>query len=122
MFELGPKQKTWIAALRSGKYKQGNGKLCSVDFYGNKSYCCLGVANDVLELGVLQSSAYLYRAYTELGLRDYDGSFIKENVRNSNLDGFADSLAALNDSFNYTFEQIADYIEQNPENVFLCSL
>ena len=33
----------WIAALRSGEYKQGNGKLRTED---NK-YCCLGVLSDL---------------------------------------------------------------------------
>lgn len=118
MFELGPKQKTWIAALRSGKYKQGKAKLCTIDADGNKCYCCLGVANDVLELGILQTSAYLYNAYKELGLKDYDGEFININMLHPSRAGFVSSLAELNDSLNYTFEQIADYIEQNPENVF----
>lgn len=31
--------KKWIEALLSGKYKQGQGVLCS-----NEKYCCLGVA------------------------------------------------------------------------------
>lgn len=30
----------WIRALRSGKYRQGRGKLCRV----GERYCCLGVA------------------------------------------------------------------------------
>lgn len=33
----------WIAALRSGKYKQGRGQLRSL----NNNYCCLGVLCDV---------------------------------------------------------------------------
>ena len=33
----------WLAALRSGEYKQGRGKLCSLD----KEYCCLGVLTDL---------------------------------------------------------------------------
>lgn len=34
----------WIAALRSGKYKQGKHTLTMVDFNGNEFDCCLGVA------------------------------------------------------------------------------
>ena len=33
----------WVNALRSGKYEQGRGVLCSLD---NK-YCCLGVLTEV---------------------------------------------------------------------------
>lgn len=33
----------WIAALRSGKYKQGQAALCVEDECGARRYCCLGV-------------------------------------------------------------------------------
>lgn len=36
-------KKRWVEALRSGKYKQGKGKLC-VD----GKFCCLGVLLDVM--------------------------------------------------------------------------
>ena len=36
----------WIAALLSGKYKQGQEVLCSV-YKEEKRYCCLGVGCDV---------------------------------------------------------------------------
>ena len=35
-----------VAALRSGEYKQGAGKLFNLS---NNSYCCLGVLCDVIE-------------------------------------------------------------------------
>lgn len=41
--QLGPKQKRWINALRSGEYKQGRSHLQDV----NGNYCCLGVACEV---------------------------------------------------------------------------
>ena len=34
----------WVAALRSGEWQQGTGRLCSLDADGTKRYCCLGVA------------------------------------------------------------------------------
>src|SRR5579864_8820013 len=37
-------KKMWIAALRSGQYKQGKGALSS-----ESGFCCLGVALDVLD-------------------------------------------------------------------------
>jgi hypothetical protein len=42
----------WLAALRSGKYKQGRGKLKTVD----DEYCCLGVLCELaVEDGVIGS-------------------------------------------------------------------
>lgn len=41
-------KKLWIAALRSKKYKQAKGVLCRVESDGDKSYCCLGVLEDVV--------------------------------------------------------------------------
>lgn len=44
---MDPKlKKTWLKALRSGEYKQGQGVLCK-----KGGFCCLGVAYDVLEDG-----------------------------------------------------------------------
>lgn len=39
-------KKRWIAALRSGKYKQGRKRLCSIK-NGKSKYCCLGVLTDI---------------------------------------------------------------------------
>jgi hypothetical protein len=40
--ELGPKQKEWLAALRSGRYSQVTGSLHTV-----RGFCCLGVWCDL---------------------------------------------------------------------------
>lgn len=39
--------KMWTRALRSGKYKQGRGALCSINNKNQKSFCCLGVLCDL---------------------------------------------------------------------------
>jgi len=39
-------RKQWVDALRSGKYKQGTGRLRDGDMY-----CCLGIACDISGLG-----------------------------------------------------------------------
>ena len=38
----------WVEALRSGKYKQGKGKLRQGDEHDGFSYCCLGVVTDLV--------------------------------------------------------------------------
>ncbi|NBQ68164.1 MAG: hypothetical protein EBU46_04735, partial [Nitrosomonadaceae bacterium] len=37
----------WLNALRSGKYKQGEGSLRQLDNEGKPQYCCLGVLCDL---------------------------------------------------------------------------
>ena len=37
-------KRKWIAALRSGEYKQGKEELCRVNENKVETYCCLGVA------------------------------------------------------------------------------
>ena len=43
--ELNEKAREWVAALRSGKYKQGKGALSTED-----RFCCLGVACEISKL------------------------------------------------------------------------
>ena len=53
--EVKEHQRTFIKALRSGDYKQGDQRLLTVDWEDGepvKKYCCLGVACDVSNLGV----------------------------------------------------------------------
>lgn len=46
--------KKWIAALRSGEFKQGTAVLCDKDH----RYCCLGVAAVVLGAEFVQNEGY----------------------------------------------------------------
>ena len=39
--------KQWVDALKSGIYKQGQGKLHATDIKGECMYCCLGVLCDL---------------------------------------------------------------------------
>jgi hypothetical protein len=91
----------WIAALRSGEYKQGEGELHNPH---RDTYCCLGVAGRIA--GV--SAEDLRR----------DG-FLKKEMSNSipyclvNDNGTVSRLIAMNDSEGKSFSEIADYIESN---------
>ncbi len=130
--ELGPLQREWIEALRSGEFKQTTGCLFRTD--GLKSgevipNCCLGVACIVAEANGMELK------FSESGGRMYVegyGSRLPDEVRyalNFHNDlGWLSSplrigdeqwteLADANDS-GATFAQIADFAEANPEAVF----
>jgi hypothetical protein len=111
--ELGINQKIWVETLKSGKYNQCTERLCSTDYKGNKSYCCLGLAVELFPSLVPINDTNLCGAEFKavLGLRSWNGDFdINGNVELYNL-------AMMNDS-GKTFQQIAEFIEQNPELVF----
>ena len=109
MIELGPIQKQWVAALRSGEYPQGrNFMVC------NGKYCCLGVATKCF--GLDHDRFYLTnKSWESLGLRDSDGAFA-HTLGTKHV-----SLARMNDR-GIPFAEIADYIEQNPGLVFTHSV
>lgn len=109
----------WVAALRSGEYKQGIGRLCSI----NNEFCCLGVLTDLYHkehniswkkpllnsdslFGVNESVSYLSNevlAWSELKERNpivYPGDVM-----------YKDSLAVLNDN-GHSFQEIANLIEE----------
>ena len=124
--ELNANAQKWVDALRSGKYTQTRGALRS-DEGNNPKFCCLGVACDLYAQEVGGSwgpmeqrgyvkftdpednvaSDFLTPAVTKwLGLLWDNGGNVKH------------SLLRLNDSYKYTFAQIADHIESQPEGLF----
>jgi hypothetical protein len=118
---LNENAKKWVAALRSGKYKQGKGKLHDVD----DKYCCLGIACKVaMENGVELNKKYnaddLW--YTYDGKSTYLPSSVLLWLRLRNGRGgcpdYSTDLAAYNDT-GITFNQIADIIEREHEDLFV---
>lgn len=96
-------KKLWVAALRSGKYKQGS--FCLQNKFGD--FCCLGVLADLVEPESWQAGE---RHYTWNGntsqLQDGKGPILLDyNTQYK--------LAEMNDHTKMTFDQIADYIEEN---------
>jgi hypothetical protein len=96
----------WVAALRSGKYRQGSGRLLLED----GSRCCLGVLCDLVPAGrkSLRSSPVAPL------LPDSVVSEVDMNSRHGVLRVSVDtgtSLDWLNDSGEYTFDEIADIIQ-----------
>lgn len=116
--ELGPLQTKWLEELRSGKHKQ-----CTEDLRFRDSYCCLGVAAEFV-LGIKPQRAAPSNHWTfngnsgclaegdweQMGLVGDEGNFAEYRD-----DG--GSLASLNDK-GWTFTEIADFIEANPDLVF----
>ncbi len=108
----------WIAALRSGEYRQGKGVLRR-----NNSFCCLGVLCELarkenIVKGSISIGSDLYRYNDQVylipekvrkwaDLRDDTGERGKRKV----------SLATLNDSSKYSFKRIADVIEKEWETL-----
>ncbi|MFI5404982.1 MAG: hypothetical protein ACHQ1D_00565 [Nitrososphaerales archaeon] len=120
-FKLGPNQKKWIKALRSGKYAQGNGCLYDAEL---NEYCCLGVACEIAGMKKVEKFVDAMGSMTHYGkeysiapkkvvkllkLRYQDGA----PKDSSNFDLLID----LNDDGS-SFEDIACTIEQNPEQYF----
>src|SRR5687767_14975041 len=92
------KKAAWVAALRSGNYRQGRGIL-----HDGAGYCCLGVFGDLQNI-----PTHVLRKWGGVNL-EFDESLqplsaINHAVRNQ--------LAQMNDS-GKTFPEIADYIEEN---------
>ena len=118
--------KQWVAALRSGRYDQTRDALRNIDVDGVTSYCCLGVACEISNMGrwgeydswvdssvksLPGEGAWLSSMIQRrLGLKTVDGSF--------EMDGKMTSLTKLNDGLSKTFAEIADIIEANADQLF----
>lgn len=101
-------KREWIAALRSGEYKQARNTLCTAD----GAMCCLGVLIDISQDGYweLCGDVYLYDGFTsapsyairhEVGLGD--NAMYQLTARNDGVGGQRQQ----------SFRQIANFIEAN---------
>lgn len=125
--KLGKIQKAWVDSLKKHPERQttlilGKGNL------RNYKACCLGEALIVLcrikkkripfkKDGLLCSGKHedaLVGNYEKIGLRSSLGGLLKPVVQKSKN---WVNLSEMNDN-GWTWPQIADYIEKNPENVF----
>lgn len=94
----------WIEELRSGKHRQATNTLKSINMDGEVGYCCLGVFREIVQ-GVPVKAEKDWDIRTGGAQRHYYGMM---NV----IPICTDTLAGMNDNFEKTFEEIADYIEQ----------
>lgn len=130
----------WVAALRSGKYTQGTDYLKTSAVDGSACHCCLGVLCEVLEYPQINGiNQTLFQCGdeefdTELPsfLTSLSGGYTTSIGKLPDMnkwtqkqkEKFADvvkeypwdsphiTLATLNDSGEFTFERLADIIEE----------
>lgn len=109
--------KKWVAALRSGEFKQGSKRLKDDD-----KYCCLGVACVLAKReGVIPDDASWEDECQKpcLSLREQFEA-VKDWLGLQGPEGWMDdlpSLTVINDD-GATFSKIADLIESEPKGLF----
>lgn len=104
-------KKLWVAALRSGDYKQGRSRLRNS--YDNK-FCCLGVLCNLHaqmhpDIAAKQTSSAMYfgeDCYLPKKVKQWAQLFERNPSVNSS------SLVELNDENRMSFSDIADVIER----------
>lgn len=118
--ELGPNQKRWIEALRSGEYRQTTRALCR-----DGAYCCLGVGcvligmksrPDSIEIDDFDVEVRRFGSETQSAPKKVVSHLALRSNTGADLTG-DECLAQLNDE-GKTFAEIADLIESNPANWF----
>lgn len=108
----------WIKALRSGKYKQGTGRLRD-----DNQFCCLGVLCDISKKGKWNKTHYKIGNNVSVAMlpkevanwaemKSTDGSFELKGEYDKSK-----KLWSLNDNLGESFTQIAFIIEKEWENL-----
>jgi hypothetical protein len=116
--------KKWVAALKSGDYLQGRGKL---HYKGRKDgktvdkFCCLGVLCDLaVKAKIIPEPTSEYSKTFYYSGERFELPISVQRWAGVSSDGRFDGgdLINLNDSKKKTFEQIADIIASKPEGLF----
>jgi hypothetical protein len=124
-------RKVWVAALRSGEYRQTTGTLRALTGPDEFRFCCLGVACDVAaKAGVGEwdenSDEFIVIAgdtrYAEEGelpapVRDWLGLYDNSGSYQYGAEYDTTSLITNNDSDGWDFEAIAKLIESEPDGL-----
>jgi hypothetical protein len=119
--KINPEVKAkWVAALRSGEYKQCKGRLHSPD----GGFCCLGVLSDIAVKHGIGEWRHIGRGICFISDSSLDEVMLPEAVSEwagfgypermggrVSVDNASDCLAAHNDA-GRTFAEIADAIEE----------
>jgi hypothetical protein len=111
----------WAAALRSGKYQQGRGKLRVPIVHYDKtveySYCCLGVLCDLYDSTKWDDENY-YRTDADDALNTSPPYEVCAWAGiNHDASNTIDKLINLNDDQRLNFDEIAAYIEEHADEL-----
>lgn len=136
-FELGPNQRKWVEALKSGKYEQIQGELRILNYGGViNGYCCLGVACDLYDPNLWDDRHHdgntgepsdnvadwlgLHTTNGFVDLSDHKEEFEKILVDNCYSDSFdtVTELTTINDDYYVSFKGIAELVEAFPQEFF----
>ena len=115
-------KKLWVAALRSGEYKQGK---CSLISNNKKQFCCLGVLCDLHSKefpenkwtpydndSFIKRLRYMDSMYAlPIEVIEWTESRLDLNTVSLTIDGTYSPLTVHNDSNFKSFDKIADAIE-----------
>ena len=146
--DLNPNAKAWVAALRSGDYKQGHEYLKRT-VYGEPLFCCLGVACELFAKAHPDTAKWVPLALVErvqalwvegavegesselppqvcewLGLAELRSDLrrLDEQFHNQGVTFYNSheetTLIRLNDRELLTFDEIADTIETHQKELF----
>lgn len=122
---MNPRIKSlWVAALRSGKYRQGKNALTNGRRGAQRRYCCLGVLCDVyaqetnVPVGrvVTSSSSWKEAMVRSNDVMQYLPCEVRDWATLKDSDPSIDSgcsASEANDDLNWNFNQIATAIEAN---------
>jgi hypothetical protein len=130
--------KKWVKALRSGKYKQGQGTLKQYNSKGQPEHCCLGVLCELYNEEMKKSKKKMLSVTTSDNDSDFSHGYCRFNNSkeilpkevmkwsgiHNNMGAFTldkpvydqYNLADLNDT-GRKFKTIADIIEKNYEQL-----
>lgn len=105
-------KKTWLKALRSGKFKQGKGQLCSDD---RSEHCCLGVAYVAITGKPVYDKTAEYLKNGKFGLSE-DVQMALACANDGDVDDEFKELGLpqprLNNNGKASFNSIANWIEK----------
>ena len=102
----------WIKALRSGKYQQCQRALRK---FPGTHYCCIGVLADIYSKEVGEEW-YENKAHGYFTFHDDSGNLSRYILDWADIDSNIErKLIKLNDDQGFSFDQIADWIEENIE-------
>lgn len=111
-------KRKWVAALRSGKYRQGNGylKVKAQDENGKSvtEYCCLGVAGEIAgcKIPVKKELGMLVPGCGIKGLSKAPKVLIGEPNEDDGRQRLPGRLANMNDD-GQSFKSIATWIDKH---------